>query len=973
MDPNRSTTTTQYDVFGRKTLTIAPDGAWTSSAYHQFGAGVGVQHVQTETVAGLSTWTYFDGLGRPITEKTTGPDGKVIVTQTRYDGRGAVVAQSLPAFDGEASTWKRVTYDAAGRVLRAMQPDGSRTLHCYDAWVTSALDATNHRTRITRDALGRVVQVDEYLGTFATCTTDVGTPYATTQYHYDILGNLLSVTDARRNVTTMRYDTLSRKRSMQDPDMGAWQYAYDPAGNLIQQIDAKDQGLTMQYDALHRLTTKQYVGQHNTVVYQYDDPTPGTYRIGRLFRMQDASGATTFTYDALGRPVTTWQTVRSAPPPAPLRYRTQTRYDALGRVTAVHYPDHSVVQYTYNGPWLERVFDADTTYATYSGYNALGQPARLAFGNGVRTDFTYSQATNPDCPAQNFRLCSLSTRRATAIYQDLHYTYDRAGNIRAIVDGVNGNQTFQYDALHRLRSATGPYGIINYAYDEIGNLLCNSQISPCSATRPNYVYPPSGPESVRPHAVLRAGANSFTYDDNGNMLSGAGRTLVYDPDNRPVRIATAQGTTRFVYDGRGGRVMKTTGTTTTMYIGKLYECTAGQCIKYIFAGDQRLAMQHVESSTVHYYHADHLGSSSVVTDATGRKVQALTYYPFGQTRQDLGTVDVHHKYTGQELDDSTGLYFYNARYYGPSLGRFLTPDTIVQNPYDPQSLNRYAYVRNNPLNLIDPSGHSWLSKAWRKSGAAKWWKKNRYYVVTTAIVVGTAAATWYCGGCGAAAVLQGALVGEISGGALGGYSAHKAGGNVGKGVLFGTVTGGVTGAVGRAINPAFPGLDLSWHGAVEMGKYGVLQATTGAIIGAGSGATAAYAGGVGDLRQVLRGAGYGAALGAALGVALGVAEPFADKAGEAIGKIKIKGYPLKNAFKALDEVFKTHAFSGTLEQVMALASDLVVQAVPYIEVGVLSTGPGLAFLDHQVTDLIRDNCPISDSGSTRCQIKQRFR
>ncbi len=113
------------------------------------------------------------------------------------------------------------------------------------------------------------------------------------------------------------------------------------------------------------------------------------------------------------------------------------------------------------------------------------------------------------------------------------------------------------------------------------------------------------------------------------------------------------------------------------------------------------------SAKIYYYHTDHLGSSSVITDETATKVQSLTYFPYGQTRTSTGSIDVHHKYTSQELDDSTGLYFYNARYYDPALGRFVSADSIIPNPRDPQALNRYSYVRNNPIIYTDPSGHRW--------------------------------------------------------------------------------------------------------------------------------------------------------------------------------------------------------------------------------------------------------------------------
>jgi RHS repeat-associated protein len=118
--------------------------------------------------------------------------------------------------------------------------------------------------------------------------------------------------------------------------------------------------------------------------------------------------------------------------------------------------------------------------------------------------------------------------------------------------------------------------------------------------------------------------------------------------------------------------------------------------------------------TISYYHSDHLGSSSVITDQSGQQVAHYEYSPYGAiTVNELANGQTgqpaNYYFTGKELD-ATGLYFYGARYYDPEIGRFITADTIVQAPYDPQSLNRYAYCRNNPLNYVDPTGHSWWKK-----------------------------------------------------------------------------------------------------------------------------------------------------------------------------------------------------------------------------------------------------------------------
>ena len=330
--------------------------------------------------------------------------------------------------------------------------------------------------------------------------------------------------------------------------------------------------------------------------------------------------------------------------------------------------------------------DGSTTYARYSGFNAWGQPSSLTLGNGVTTT----------------------------------YTYDKGGNVTRITDPRHGTQTYTYDALDRLtkatNAATGGYGTIDYTYNQIGNLTRHSKVG-------TYAYPASGASSTRPHAVastsLTTGSatttTTYRYDANGNLTAGGGRTLTWDAENRPTQIVKGDATTTFGYDGDGGRVKKTVSTTqagttttsTTVYIGQLYVCTGTACAKLIYGGHQRVALVQGGSGAISYFHGDHLGSTSVLTNASGTGEERNSYQPYGALHTHTGTSDVAYKYTGQERDVSTALYFYRARYYDQELGRFTSPDPIIPNVLDPQAFNRYAYVRNNPLRYVDPTGYAW--------------------------------------------------------------------------------------------------------------------------------------------------------------------------------------------------------------------------------------------------------------------------
>jgi len=149
--------------------------------------------------------------------------------------------------------------------------------------------------------------------------------------------------------------------------------------------------------------------------------------------------------------------------------------------------------------------------------------------------------------------------------------------------------------------------------------------------------------------------------------------------------------------------------TSTLYIGQWYEESQSLSkvrvrTNYYYLGGQRVALR--QGGTVYWLHADHLGSLSEVSTGSTSLYGRQRYYPYGQVRYLWGSLPTTYNYTGQRLDGDTGLLYYGARYYDPALMRFVQADTIVPEPGNPQALNRYAYVYNNPLKYTDPSGHA---------------------------------------------------------------------------------------------------------------------------------------------------------------------------------------------------------------------------------------------------------------------------
>jgi len=691
-DTNNQTSTSTLDAYGRTTqVKNANNEITTSYSYPDFNTKVSsrLNFEKTE---------YVDGLGRKyktVSSTEDGDDPKDVIAEVFFDERGFTSHESLPHYIDTPLTnisYIRYQYDTRGRVIKTKSDfpgegsDAESTISYLAPLQVETTDPKGHRKKTVKDVFGNTREVVEYAdGEYHT------------YYLYDSQNNLIQLTDSQGNITSITYDSLGRKTSMNDPDMGQWSYEYDVLGNLISQTDAKGQTISFSYDQLNRLTQKTS-GVTSLATYYYDDASKDN-SIGRLSKVIDQNCTTEFFYDNLGREITSEKTIDAT------TYTIQRSYDTLDRLTSITYPDGEEVGYTYdvNSGSIEEVASAATTYIQDVTYNAKGQIKTIEYGNDVSTDYTYGN---------DLRLSRILTQNPTQTLQDLNYTFDNNGNITQIVDNLTSNiRSFTYDALDRLTEAqnlpdiNGGYTTYQYEYDPIGNMTKKGPVY-------NLTYMTYGEGTAGPHAVTTAGANTYLYDANGNMTSGSARTLAYDVENRLTSFTYASQTSTFGYDGDGRRVKKTSPTKTTTYIGSLYEVDSdGTIKKHVFLGSNRICTSTDSSSVVtnNYYHSDHLGSSNVITNTFGEQVSLCEYTPYGIIAKEVGSFTTPYKFTGKELD-STGLYYYGARYYDPGLGRFIQADTLVVHPNDPQDLNRYAYCRNNPLNLVDPSGHGWFKK-----------------------------------------------------------------------------------------------------------------------------------------------------------------------------------------------------------------------------------------------------------------------
>ena len=207
---------------------------------------------------------------------------------------------------------------------------------------------------------------------------------------------------------------------------------------------------------------------------------------------------------------------------------------------------------------------------------------------------------------------------------------------------------------------------------------------------------------------------SYTYDAENRMtaVSGAASaTFVYDGDGRDLCTPS-----RFLHSGafpgerseRGNRVKGVVGGVTTTYIGNYFEWSGSTSTmkKYYYAGGTRVAERVGTLSTSYYFLlTDHLGSTSITATRTGGFSSELRYKAWGETRYSSGSTPTTFRYTGQREESSLGLYWYASRWYSPGLGRFVSPDSIIPQPGNPQAWDRYSYVFSNPVRNVDPSGH----------------------------------------------------------------------------------------------------------------------------------------------------------------------------------------------------------------------------------------------------------------------------
>ena len=768
-DPNSKTTSYQYDDMLRTTQISYPDSGQASFSYPNPNQ-VNVTETNNYSPNRLSYLIVDGVGREIRQAVTNGESTPYDEADTCYDGPGRVSFKSYPFQDSGPFTTSRscgspelgdsFAYDGLSRKISITHSDASTVLTSYAGRATSVQDEGNGTQRVQRvsqmDGLGRLASLCEVTSITLTvgissstvpaaCGQDIAATGFLTTYAYDALDDLTSVAQGPLNTRMFVYDSLSRLTSSANPEAGTTSYTYDADGNVITKKDARGtticygawSGTTCNgavgYDAINELLEKSYSDGTPTATYNYGQGSAMgltlTNTIGRRSSESTAGSNSTgsvFSYDPMGRVNINSQCTPQNCSGTP--FSIVYTYDLLGDVHTSTNGAAVTLTNSYNaGARLTSVTSSlsDSNhpgtpfgYQNVAHYNAAGSILSVTLGNGINETRAYD-----------------GRLRLTAITDGSVYTltipsgYAPNNDILAANDSVNGNWNYAYDGFNRLCASnqggqtpllctstnnTGQKAF-TYADDRFGNRW-NQNVTTGSGPAPSYGF------DANNHIVAGSGV---TYDAAGDTTDDGVTTYTFDAEGRIITANNgSSGTSTYVYDAEGRRVRKTTvagGTVDFLYdlaghevsqISSTGSWTRGE----FYAGGRHLATYSGGTGgTTYFTHADWLGTERARSNVAGTLCETITSLPYGDamtTSGSCGDPSPMH-FTGKEHDAETDLENFGARYDASSMGRFMTPDWSAQEepvPYakldDPQSLNLYTYVGNNPLVRDDPDGHA---------------------------------------------------------------------------------------------------------------------------------------------------------------------------------------------------------------------------------------------------------------------------
>lgn len=666
-DVNGGVTQFTYDAMNRVSA-IDFSGAITLINYDLNGNATKIEEPN-----GKVTTREYDGAGRVKAVV----DGLLNRIENTYDLKNNLLSSTIKDADAIIKFSHTNEYDVLSRLQKTIPSSGAETNYTYDK-EGNVITVTDAKTNIT----SKTYNANNQLNKVTHADTGV------IDYTYDSNGEITAVEDQTNLSTQYQYNAFGQLTQLISPDTGTTTFTYNDKGNVLTQTDARGVIVSYAYDVLNRVISEAYLDPAENKTFVYDDTANGNKGIGRLTRVIDQSGLTDYIYNVFGQVTKETRVIQGE------MFVTEYHFDVNGQPTSITYPSGRKVTYSFDV--LGRVNGLSTTAQTQTkilasgiAYLPFGPMTDLTYGNGKTLTQTYDT---------DYRIV---TRNVSDIEQK-NYLYDLTNNISSIthVQETDKNQIFDYDSMSRLLYANGDYGILDFTYDKVGNRLTKND----NGEQEIYNY---ATDSHHLNNTVGIQAKSLTYDDAGNVLTKNSITFTYNQQGRMKTASTDTMNANYGYSFKGERVSKLVNEVQTYFVydlnGQLItEADASGDVQkeYIYLNGQRLAT--ITNGNLYYVHTDHLGTPTALTNEAGTIKWKASYTPFGKANVEVNTLEHNIRFLGQYYDQESGLHYNYFRDYDPELGRYIQSDPIGLAG----GINTYGYVGGNPVNFSDPLGLS---------------------------------------------------------------------------------------------------------------------------------------------------------------------------------------------------------------------------------------------------------------------------
>lgn len=563
-NPNGGTSKTEFDNFGRAITSYLPgETDWSEKIEYENTGDLENQLIRKKfRRKNGESWQEeaSNSLSGVLKKRSSLVDGLVLVEESYLNKEGQILKKIDSYLEGgNPITWTAYTYNSEGNLTKSERNDGKITEISLDGLTT-----TIHITK-NENEIGRIVEVKDSLGKVISRTSQG----KTIQFQYGANGKISQIKDPENGVTTIETDLAGRQTKVINSNSGTTIYSYDTtSGKLQEQKSANGSRIAYSYDILGRPTLIRGFsssGESADHLYEYDY-TESPNGIGRLSKVTDPLGTTEFLYDIRGNQTEFKKHFANED----LTLVVQKTYNLQNQIEQIVYPDGSIAKNIYSdagylsGITLTPENGSGSDFAVVQYKGPTFEDGNLKFqrllGNGVTTNVVYD-------PFEK-RPISMQTAKGSEVYESVSYGYDDSGNYIKIEDQKNPvrNQTFAYDNLNRLTSATGAYGTQEYQYSDSGKLLKKGSLI--------YAYGDSSHKNAVTQVLDGNTSYTYSYDPSGNVINRNGEIIEYGPFQKLKSINTAdQGTIAFDYDFTGTRVRKTSSAdgTKTISLGGLYE------------------------------------------------------------------------------------------------------------------------------------------------------------------------------------------------------------------------------------------------------------------------------------------------------------------------------------------------------------------------------------------------------------------